>query len=124
MFNLFWSWRKFILYENIWVVFESIFVLNIKLQGLIKALLDENFAKDTEFAMKEPILFGDYRNALEESEPRLYEDLQDYDATKALFTEVSVLACDGSLGLYYVDYSIFLQINLVQIDKTYYYYVS
>jgi len=57
-------------------------------------LLDENFAKDTEFAMKEPILFGDYRNALEESEPRLYEDLQDYDATKALFTEVSGLVCD------------------------------
>lgn len=39
--------------------------------------------------MREPIMFGDYRNALEESEPRLYEDLQDYDATKALFTEVS-----------------------------------
>lgn len=40
--------------------------------------------------MKLPILYGDYRNALEESEPRLYEDLQDYDATKALVTEVKI----------------------------------
>ena len=58
-------------------------------QGLIKALLEENFAKELEYSMKEPILFGDYRNALEESEPRLYEDIQDYDAAKALFTEVA-----------------------------------
>lgn len=55
----------------------------------MRALLEENFAKDVDYAMREPVLFGDYRNALEESEPRLYEDLQDYEATKALFTEVS-----------------------------------
>lgn len=60
------------------------------LQGLIKVLLDENFPKEVEYAMKEPILYGDYRNALEESEPRLYEDIQDYDAAKALFTEVCI----------------------------------
>ena len=59
-------------------------------KGLIKALLEENFPKEIEYSMKEPLLFGDYRNALEESEPRLYEDIQDYDAAKALFTEVSI----------------------------------
>ena len=41
--------------------------------------------------MRDPSLFGDYRTALEESEPRLYEDIQDYDAAKALFQEVRKL---------------------------------
>lgn len=35
--------------------------------------------------MRDPILFGDYSNALSETEPRVYEDLEDYDASKALF---------------------------------------
>lgn len=34
--------------------------------------------------MRDPILFGDYRTALK-SEPRVYEDILDYDASKALF---------------------------------------
>ena len=38
--------------------------------------------------MREPILYGDYRNALNE-DPRLYEDTVDYDAAKAIFEEVS-----------------------------------
>jgi dynein heavy chain len=40
--------------------------------------------------MRDPVLFGDYKNALEESEPRLYEDIQDFEAAKALFLEVSL----------------------------------
>ena len=39
---------------------------------------------------REPILFGDYRNALTE-DPRLYEDIVDYEAAKAIFDEVSNL---------------------------------
>lgn len=35
--------------------------------------------------MRDPILFGDYRAALNEAEPRVYEDIQDYEASKALF---------------------------------------
>ena len=42
-----------------------------------------------EFVLRDPILFGDYKNALDESEPRLYEDIQDFEAAKALFQEVS-----------------------------------
>ncbi|KAH9515000.1 Dynein heavy chain 10, axonemal [Bulinus truncatus] len=38
---------------------------------------------------RDPILFGDFRFALDEEEPRIYEDLQDYEACKALFHEVS-----------------------------------
>ncbi|KAF0291565.1 Dynein heavy chain 10, axonemal [Amphibalanus amphitrite] len=42
----------------------------------------------TEYVLRDPILFGDYRNALESDVPRLYEDMQDYDASKALFQEI------------------------------------
>lgn len=43
--------------------------------------------------MREPILFGDYRNSLT-GEPRVYEDVVDYEASKALFEEVRVpLVC-------------------------------
>lgn len=35
--------------------------------------------------MADPILFGDYSNALAENEPRVYEDILDYDASKILF---------------------------------------
>ena len=40
--------------------------------------------------MRDPLLFGDYRNTLEDSEARLYEDIQDFEAAKALFQEVCV----------------------------------
>ncbi|KAM6964967.1 dynein axonemal heavy chain 10 [Aplochiton taeniatus] len=57
-------------------------------QGHIKNLIDEHFKSDLDSAMRDPILFGDYRTALNESEPRVYEDIQDYDASKALFQEI------------------------------------
>ncbi|KAM3867513.1 dynein axonemal heavy chain 10 [Diretmus argenteus] len=57
-------------------------------QGHIKNLIDQHFKSDLEAIMRDPILFGDYRTALSESEPRVYEDIQDYDASKALFQEI------------------------------------
>ncbi|XP_050408300.1 dynein axonemal heavy chain 10 [Patella vulgata] len=54
----------------------------------IKGLLEENFKTSVDYITRDPSLFGDYRTALEESEPRLYEDIQDYDASKALFQEI------------------------------------
>lgn len=41
-----------------------------------------------DYVMRDPILFGDYRNALNEDEPRLYEDLLDYQAIYSLFREI------------------------------------
>ncbi|KAJ8934457.1 hypothetical protein NQ314_013332 [Rhamnusium bicolor] len=41
-----------------------------------------------EYAMREPLLFGDYRNASNEEEPRFYEDLLDYEAIYFLFQEI------------------------------------
>ncbi|XP_031164939.2 dynein heavy chain 10, axonemal [Sander lucioperca] len=57
-------------------------------QGHIKNLIEEHFKSDMEAVMRDPILFGDYRTALSETEPRVYEDIQDYDASKALFQEI------------------------------------
>ncbi|NWI34931.1 DYH10 protein, partial [Sula dactylatra] len=56
-------------------------------QGHIKKLIEENFRDDLEQAMRDPILFGDFRMALSGGERRIYEDIQDYDAAKALFQE-------------------------------------
>lgn len=41
-----------------------------------------------EFALRDPILFGDYRNASNENDPRFYEDLLDYEAIYFLFQEL------------------------------------
>ncbi|XP_069565682.1 dynein axonemal heavy chain 10 [Brachyistius frenatus] len=57
-------------------------------QGHIKNLIEEHFQSDMEAVMRDPILFGDYRTALSETEPRVYEDIQDYDASKAMFQEI------------------------------------
>lgn len=58
-------------------------------QKTLKGLIEENFKQHLEFVDRNPILFGDFRTALEEAEPRLYEDVQDYEATKAVFQEVT-----------------------------------
>nr|XP_015221526.1 PREDICTED: dynein heavy chain 10, axonemal [Lepisosteus oculatus] len=60
----------------------------VLVQGHIKNLIEEHFKADLESAIRDPILFGDYRAALNEAEPRVYEDIQDYDASKALFQEI------------------------------------
>ncbi|KAJ4435378.1 hypothetical protein ANN_17992 [Periplaneta americana] len=50
--------------------------------------LQDAFPDDTEYIMRDPLLFGDYRNAMNEDEPRVYEDLIDYDAIYHLFREI------------------------------------
>ena len=56
----------------------------------MKRLIEDEpeFKNSIEYVFREPILYGDYRNALELGEPRIYEDLQDYEASKALFEQV------------------------------------
>lgn len=44
-----------------------------------------------EYALRDPLLFGDYRNMINENEPRFYEDLLDYEAIYFLFQEVRLL---------------------------------
>lgn len=50
--------------------------------------METNYSSMTVYVCKDPILFGDYRTTLDEDEPRLYEDIIDYDNAKALFAEV------------------------------------
>uniref|UniRef100_A0A452SER6 Dynein axonemal heavy chain 10 n=1 Tax=Ursus americanus TaxID=9643 RepID=A0A452SER6_URSAM len=57
-------------------------------QDCIRDLVTEHFNNDVEVVMRDPILFGDFRMALQEEETRIYEDIQDYEAAKALFQEI------------------------------------
>jgi dynein heavy chain len=56
----------------------------------MKKLVDDvpQLKQNMEYVFRDPVLFGDYRNALDVGEPRIYEDIQDYEASKALFTQV------------------------------------
>ncbi|XP_057687718.1 dynein axonemal heavy chain 10-like isoform X2 [Corythoichthys intestinalis] len=57
-------------------------------QGLIRKLVETHFKDNMEDIMRDPVLFGDYRSAMSETETRVYEDLLDYEACKALFQEI------------------------------------
>ena len=60
--------------------------------------------------MRDPLLYGDYRTALQPEQPRIYEDIQDYEAAKGLFDEVLcemlivctylLLGCAKYIGMY------------------------
>eukprot|EP01135_Chromosphaera_perkinsii_P002697 Nk52_evm65s226 gene=Nk52_evmTU65s226 len=57
--------------------------------GVAEDLIKTNFAGQSADVMRDPLLYGDFRNTLSESnEPRLYEDLQDYEAVRAIFQEI------------------------------------
>lgn len=58
------------------------------MSGHIADSVKRNFPQDVNVVMRDPLLFGDFRNALKETEPRYYEDLLDYSAVGHLFTEV------------------------------------
>lgn len=67
-------------------------IFPLQVQDHIKNLIEAHFNSDMEAVMRDPILFGDYMTALSESEPRVYEDIQDYDASKAVF-QASLYRC-------------------------------
>lgn len=62
-------------------------------------LIQEHFPETHDYVARDPVLFGDYRNALTE-EPRLYEDIVDYDAAKAIFEEVLIIIILNLLDFY------------------------
>ncbi|RLU20605.1 hypothetical protein DMN91_007218 [Ooceraea biroi] len=41
-----------------------------------------------QYTLRDPMLYGDFRNACNEDEPRFYEDLLDYEAVYNLFLEI------------------------------------
>ncbi|XP_063229306.1 dynein axonemal heavy chain 10 [Bacillus rossius redtenbacheri] len=56
-------------------------------QNIVEVVTSQ-FPEQAEYALRNPLLFGDYRNALREDEERLYEDLLDYQAISLLFKEI------------------------------------
>ena len=56
----------------------------------MKELLAGSFKDQMEFVLTDPILYGDYKNALDENEPRYYEDLIDHANIKVIFEEVCI----------------------------------
>ncbi|XP_049816413.1 dynein axonemal heavy chain 10 [Schistocerca nitens] len=54
----------------------------------ISAGLKRYFPDYAQTVMEEPLLFGDYRNAISEDEQRVYEDLLDYEAIYRIFKEI------------------------------------
>ncbi|EGF80533.1 hypothetical protein BATDEDRAFT_25191 [Batrachochytrium dendrobatidis JAM81] len=55
---------------------------------LLNQLVFENFEADHEYITKSPILFGDFRHAMQEDVARLYEDLLDFTAVRSIFLEI------------------------------------
>lgn len=62
------------------------------MHGHIKRLVEEFFESDSEAVLADPILFGDYRAAREDHEPRVYEDIGDYDVSRAIFQVMHVMS--------------------------------
>ncbi len=64
------------------------FFFQEKLQSLINE--QPTLKPYSEVIFRQPSLYGDYRTALDMGEARIYEDIQDYEAAKALFDEVKL----------------------------------
>ncbi|KZC13452.1 Dynein heavy chain 10, axonemal [Dufourea novaeangliae] len=58
----------------------------------IKEKIEEKWEEDRTdliaYTLRDPLLFGDFRNAINEDDPRFYEDLLDYEAVYSLFLEI------------------------------------
>jgi hypothetical protein len=55
-------------------------------RGIINHVIAEKFPDSKEHTLADPILFGDFRNAAQDTEDvRIYEDLKDYDTLKPIF---------------------------------------
>jgi dynein heavy chain len=65
---------------------------NLKDEELFNKILEENFLfkNHRDYLIRKPILFADYRTALKDDEPKIYEDLQDYQAIKSIFEEIII----------------------------------
>jgi len=47
-------------------------------KGHLVGLLEAHYKDKMEFIMRDPILYGDFVNTLDPSEPRLYESIEDF----------------------------------------------
>jgi dynein heavy chain len=54
----------------------------------IEEIIEDHFESFADYALRNPLIFGDYRTALEEDGVRVYEDILDYEQAKQLFQDV------------------------------------
>jgi dynein heavy chain len=65
-------------------------------EELFQQILEKNltknfiFKKYLDYLLRKPILYADYRTALQDDEPKIYEDLQDYQAIRSIFEEIII----------------------------------
>uniref|UniRef100_A0A5K3F2S1 AAA_lid_1 domain-containing protein n=1 Tax=Mesocestoides corti TaxID=53468 RepID=A0A5K3F2S1_MESCO len=58
--------------------------------GIIASMLEKYYKDDMDYALMDPIIFGDYWSAGADEEVTFYEDIQDYDVCKAIAEELLV----------------------------------
>lgn len=89
------------------------------MENHIRETVEKHFEEHTEYVMRNPLLFGDYRNAMSEGEQRDYEDLLDFDAVYHLFQEVSIytkmLVITTYIAMHFRGGDVNVKINLFQL---------
>ncbi|KAH8382819.1 hypothetical protein KR009_005420 [Drosophila setifemur] len=70
-----------------------------------------------DYVLRDPLLFGDFRNFTNESEARLYEDLLDYNSVYFLFTEILEEYCERKQKMTLVLFEDCLE-HLTRVHRT------
>ncbi|EDV92648.1 GH18884 [Drosophila grimshawi] len=70
-----------------------------------------------DYVLRDPLIFGDFRNFTNESEARLYEDLLDYNAVFSLFTEILGEYCERKVKMTLVLFEDCLE-HLTRVHRT------
>ena len=71
------------------LLIDFVFFQDIRLANdFIEEIIEERFEQHADYALRNPLLFGDYRTAMDDDAARIYEDILDYAAAKALFQEL------------------------------------
>ncbi|KAH8358423.1 hypothetical protein KR093_000053 [Drosophila rubida] len=70
-----------------------------------------------DYVLRDPLVFGDFRNFTNESEPRHYEDLVDYNAVFHLFTEILDEYCERKQKMTLVLFEDCLE-HLTRVHRT------
>jgi len=60
----------------------------VLVQGLVEKQIKASYNAVHSDAMAEPLLFGDFRNAMDPTKPKVYEDIGTYDKCKKIFDNI------------------------------------
>lgn len=74
-----------------------------------------------QYSLRDPILYGDFRNACNEEELRFYEDLLDYEAVYSLFLEVKLVLL---LYIFSIILLCYINIRSTMLFKQYRYLIK